>query len=144
MMSVLLACLAVIPLAVIMSMVGKGGGNFYVTLLLLVGISIHQAATSAQFMLMTTSAAAFLIYQKNKTVDWKLALVIDPPTDIMAFVGGYYAHKVGGTEIKIILVFLLAISGFFMLRRVNYRKKDEGKFGYWSRKYGEHEYTVNL
>ena len=36
-------------LAVVMTMAGRGGGNFYVLLLVLSGIPIHQAVTTGQF-----------------------------------------------------------------------------------------------
>ena len=79
-------------IAIVMAMTGRGGGNFYVPVLVAAGLAMHEAATVAQFILFCTAIAALLIFNKNRTVDWKLALVIDPPTDIMAFVGGYYVH----------------------------------------------------
>lgn len=33
-----------------MSMVGKGGGNFYVVILAIAGVPIHEAATTGQFI----------------------------------------------------------------------------------------------
>ena len=84
----------VFVLAVIMSMVGRGGGNFYVPVIIAAGAGMHQAATTAQLILVATAAAALIVYQKHQTIDWRLAAVIDIPTDIMAFFGGYYAHLV--------------------------------------------------
>lgn len=145
MLELILACAVIIPISVVMAMVGRGGGNFYVPALLILGFSVYQAATSAQLVLVLTAAAALIIFQKNRTVDWKLALVIDPPTDIMAFVGGFYAHSLGSTNTKILLVALLLLSGFLMLRRpVGHREFTGRGPGYWHRKYGEYEYTVNL
>ncbi len=37
--------------AVAMTMVGKGGGNFYVVILALANIPMHEAATTGQFIL---------------------------------------------------------------------------------------------
>jgi len=85
----------ILLLAAVMTMTGRGGGNFYVPLLVACGVPMHEAATSGQFILMATATAAAILFQKNRTVDWKLALVIDPPTDIMALFGGYLSAYVG-------------------------------------------------
>ena len=90
-MNLLIIGITVFAIAIIMTMTGRGGGNFYILVLVAAGQAMHQAATSAQFILMLTAFAGMLVFQKNRTVDWKLALVIDPPTDIMAFVGGYFS-----------------------------------------------------
>jgi uncharacterized membrane protein YfcA len=76
---------AIFGLAVITSMVGRGGGNFYVPVLIAAGASMNQAATSAQLILLKTAVATTLVFHKHKIVDWKLAIAIDPPTDFMAF-----------------------------------------------------------
>src|SRR6056297_934962 len=135
----------VFGIAVLMTMTGRGGGNFYVLVLVLAGQAMHQAATSAQFILMLTAFAGMLIFQKNKLVDWKLALVIDPPTDIMAFVGGYFSEYASGVGLKLILAGLLVLSAIFMLVKVREKKIfPQKKFGYWNRKFQGQEYVVNL
>jgi uncharacterized membrane protein YfcA len=52
----------VFSVAVLMTMVGKGGGNFYVVILALSGIPMHQAATTGQFILFAAAAFAFSPY----------------------------------------------------------------------------------
>jgi len=137
--------IVILAIAISMSMVGKGGGNFYVIALVLAGISMHQAATTSQLIMMATSATSMIIFNKHKKVDWKLAVMIEVPTAIMAFVGGYYA---GGTEaftLKLMFSVLFALISLFMLLPVKDKpiiKKDTP--GYWHRKYGGYEYTVNL
>jgi len=49
--------------AVAMTMVGKGGGNFYVVILAIAGVPMHEAATTGQFMLFSASVAAMIIFQ---------------------------------------------------------------------------------
>jgi hypothetical protein len=142
---VFLTIAVIFGISVFMSMVGRGGGNFYVPVLVATGIQVHQAATTAQLILFITAVSALLIYGKHRTVDWKLALVIDPPTDIMALVGGYFAHRVSGDALKYIFAGLLIFAGFFMLRPVKEQLYlDKSRFGYWQRAFGEHRYTVNL
>jgi len=109
------------------------------------GSSMNEAATSAQLILLTTAIVATLVFHKHKTVDWKLALVIDPPTDIMAFVGGYFAHCFTGYYLKFLFAGLLVLAAFFMLKPVKeHILHDEKRFGYWNRCFGEYRYSVNL
>jgi len=139
------ATVAVFVIGVLMAMTGRGGGNFYVPTLVAAGSTMHEAATSAQFTMACTAAAALLVFQSNRIVDWKLALVIDPPTDVMALAGGYFAHTFGGGELKLIFAGLLVVAGFLMLRPVRDRSPLEGRrIGLWRRKFGDREYVVNL
>jgi len=137
--------IVILGLSVLMTMTGRGGGNFYVAVLVASGSPMHQAAASGQFILFVTAAAATLLFHKNRVVDWKLALVIDPPTDIMAFVGGYLSAYVGGITLKLIMSGLLVVAGFCMFLKVNEHKQLEShRFGFWRHKFGDEEYTVNL
>ncbi|MBW2037852.1 MAG: sulfite exporter TauE/SafE family protein [Deltaproteobacteria bacterium] len=139
------ATVVILIIAAIMAMTGRGGGNFYVPALVAFGVPMHQAATTGQLILVLTAASALLIFQKKRTVDWKLALVIDPPTDVMALIGGYSAHLFSGSTLKFIFAGLLVLAGLFMLRPGK-EKPLTGKkpFGFWHRKFGQHEYVVNL
>lgn len=140
-----LAAVIILVISIVMAMVGRGGGNFYVPALVATGLAIHQAATTAQLILVSTAVSALVIFGKNKTVDWKLALVIDPPTDILALAGGYYAHLFSGNALKFAFAVLLVAAGFFMMRPVKGRKLlNDQRFGYWYRDFGKHSYVVNL
>jgi len=145
-MSVLVyALIAVLVTSVIMTMTGRGGGNFYVPILVLCGLPMLQAATTSQFILLVTSLTATLFFAKTRRVDWKLALLIDPPTDVMAFLGGYYAHLLPVGMLKMIFAVLLVVAGIFMLLPVKDRSVNKSRrLGYWRRKFGDDEYIVNL
>jgi len=140
-----LGAILVFGIAVVMAMVGRGGGNFYVPSLVLAGSSMHQAATTGQLILVCTALAALLVYGTKGVVDWKLALVIDPPTDVMALVGGYFAHRLPGDSLKLVFAGLLVLAGFLMLRPApQARAGSERRFGFWRRRFGRHDYVVNL
>ncbi len=135
----------VFALAVIMSMVGRGGGNFYVPVIIATGASMHEAATTAQLILVVTAVAALIVYQQHQTIDWKLAAVIDIPTDIMAFFGGYYAHLFSGALLKLVFAVLLVIASALMLYPMKQKTASEKHgLGYWRRRYAGAEYIVNL
>lgn len=143
--TIFLMGIIILVISVLMSMVGKGGGNFYVLSMVLVGISMHEAAPTSQMIMLGTSVAAMIIFHKNKKVDWKLALIIDPPTDIMAFVGGYFAGQVEGITLKLIFaILLIAVSVFMFIKVKDKPLEEKHKFGYWNRTFGKYNYTVNL
>ncbi|MBN2559610.1 MAG: sulfite exporter TauE/SafE family protein, partial [Phycisphaerae bacterium] len=138
------AAVLVLGVSVVMTMTGRGGGNFYVPVLVACGLPMLQAATTSQFILLVTSVTASLLFARNRRVDWKLALVIDPPTDVMALVGGYYAHLLPVGFLKAIFSILLVVAGIFMLQPVRERPINADKrIGYWHRTFGDDKYTVN-
>jgi len=137
--------LLVFGIGVVTAMVGRGGGNFYVPSLILAGSSMHQAATTGQLILVCTALTALLVYGAKGVVDWKLALVIDPPTDVMALVGGYLAHWLPGSSLKLVFAGLLVLAGFLMLgQSPQERTGSKRKFGFWRRHFAGYDYTVNL
>ncbi|MDC7226797.1 MAG: sulfite exporter TauE/SafE family protein [Spirochaetales bacterium] len=144
-MNYIILSLIILAIAFLMTMTGRGGGNFYVVALVAAGMSMHQSAASGQFILMVTALCGMLIFSKNKLVDWKLALVIDPATDVMAFAGGYFSEYIGGVYLKFIFSAMLVIAGFLMLMKFNDRPLPEIKRpGYWHRTFGDSSYVVNL
>jgi hypothetical protein len=140
-------CLAFFIAAGISSMIGIGGGVLYVPILLAFGFSFYQAAAISIFIIMVLSVSASLVYHRVQLVDWKLALIIEPLTAIMSLVGGYYSSFIQIKELKILFILVLIVSGYFMIKPI---KKIQDKFinkrkwGYWSRKFGEEKYSVNL
>ncbi len=143
--NLLVAFVSVFLISIVMSMVGRGGGNFYVPVLVFLGLGIHEAATVGQFILVAAALASALVFNKQRTLDWRLALLIEPPTNIGAFIGGYYSHVFSGTTLKFVFSGLLMVASLFMLRPVEERKYDgERKQGYWYREFGGHRYAVPL
>jgi len=132
-------------IATFMAMVGKGGGNFYLLAMISAGVSMQHAATTSQLIMMTTAGVSMLVFNKSKRIDWKLALIIDPATDIMAFVGGYLAGGFDDYILKLIFAGILIVVSFFMFLPVKERKiSSKNKFGYWKREFNGYNYVVNL
>jgi hypothetical protein len=137
--------LIILIISITMAMVGKGGGNFYVLVMILAGIKMQNAATTSQLIMMATALTSMLIFHKNKKVDWKLALIIDPPTDIMAFVGGYFASDIHATTLKIMFASVLILISIFMFIPVKEKPLSfNNKKGYWNREFNGYKYSVNL
>lgn len=101
----------VLLVAVLMTMVGKGGGNFYVVILALAGIPMHEAAATGQFILFMGSMAAMFIFHKNKMVSWPLAILAGGVMGLSALAGGYASHLFSGLALKLVFAGLLILSG---------------------------------
>jgi len=132
--------------AVTMTMVGKGGGNFYVVILAMANIPMHEAATTGQFILFSASVAAMIIFQKNKSVSWMLAILIGTFTALSALGGGYFSHLFSSFSLKLIFAVMLLIAGIVMLIPVSENKANAKNkhFGIINIKSGGEIYNVNL
>jgi uncharacterized membrane protein YfcA len=134
-------------ISTLFSIIGMGGGILYLPILLFAGYTFEQAPAISLILIIATSIAALTNFSKSKKVDWKLALVIDPPTDIMAFVGGYFAFLVPEPILKSILVFILMIAGTLMLfnkKTTNPHIIRKEHWWLWHRDFHGEKYTVNL
>lgn len=136
----------VLLVALAMTMVGKGGGNFYVLILAMAGTPMHQAATTGQFILFAASAAALIVFQRNRSVAWPLALVIGGATALAALGGGYLSHLFSGFTLKMIFAVMLAIAGAVMLVPAP-RRSNPGPgaaTGGWALRSGGEVYLIDL
>jgi uncharacterized membrane protein YfcA len=107
--------MVVFTLAVVMTMAGRGGGNFYVVVFVLSDTPMHEAATTGQFILFMTGISALFVFQKNKLVTWPLAIFLGILMAISALAGGYFSHWFSGFSLKIVFSSLLAVAGGLML-----------------------------
>jgi len=132
--------------AVAMTMVGKGGGNFYVVILAIANLPMHEAATTGQFILFSASVAAMIIFQKNKSVSWVLAILIGTFTALPALAGGYFSHLFSGFSLKLIFAVMLLIAGAVMLIPVSENKNvaKNKNVGIINIKSGSERYSVNF
>jgi len=133
--------------ASISSMIGIGGGVLYVPILLAFGFSFYQAAAISIFIIIALSISASLVYYRAQLIDWKLALIIEPLTAIMSLMAGYYSSFIQVKELKMLFILVLIVSGYFMLKPIKEIQDkfiNQSKWGYWQRKFGEEEYSINL
>ncbi|MDF7800067.1 sulfite exporter TauE/SafE family protein [Pontiellaceae bacterium B1224] len=138
----------VFVVAVAMTMVGKGGGNFYVVILAMSGIPMHEAATTGQFILFAASVAAMLIFHQKKSISWPLAFSVGGITAVSALAGGLLSHYFSGYALKLVFAVMLLASGGVMLLPKPNSQKSEGRkskgFGMVSLASGGEIYRVNL
>ncbi|NOZ85075.1 MAG: sulfite exporter TauE/SafE family protein [Deltaproteobacteria bacterium] len=115
MWNLVIAGALILIVAVSMTMVGKGGGNFYVVILALSGVPMYQAAATSQFILFTASLASMFVFHRNKAVSWPLAFIIGGSTALAALTGGFFSHLFSGFALKLIFAALLIVAGGVML-----------------------------
>ena len=142
---IIIAAAAVLAVSFVFSTVGQGGGILYVPVLIALGMGVHDAATTSLFVIVATSTSAALIYRKRRTVDWKLALAIEPPTIALAFAGGMLSNHINAVALKLVFTAVLLLAAFFMSRPVvEHDPASPLGWGHWRRKLGEREYTIRL
>ena len=90
-------------LTVIMTMSGRGGGNFYVAALVLSGVPMHTASTTSQFILLASALTGALVFGKARAMSWPLVLFFGGLNASLAFCGGFVAHSFDGTALKLVL-----------------------------------------
>ncbi len=145
MLKISVVALIIFALAVVMTMTGRGGGNFYVLTLVLAGVPMHEAATTGQFVLFTTALAASILFRRHKVLSLPLALFLGGLTASMAFAGGFLAQLFSGNDLKIVFSFLLTVAGLMMLfTKGECRKQTGGRIGYWHLIAGDDVYVINL
>ncbi|MBN1826651.1 MAG: sulfite exporter TauE/SafE family protein [Candidatus Eisenbacteria bacterium] len=144
-MSVGWVSILVFVIAVLMTIAGRGGGNFYVLLQLVVGASMHLAATTGQFLMASTSLAAMIVFQKHRAVVWPMAIFIGLTTSLMAFVGGFISHGIDGWTLKMVFAGMLVLAGILMLLPIREREgAPPAGVLTWRFRAGEGTYAVDL
>ncbi len=104
-------------IALVLSMFGKGGGEFYVPILLTVGIGFNEAATTSLFILMVSGTTMMLVYHRKALVDWKLGFAVIASSASGAFIGGFVSADISPVYLKVTFAILLLISAYFMVKK---------------------------
>jgi uncharacterized membrane protein YfcA len=108
--------LSLLMAAFVAALFGQGGGVFYTPLQVWSGIDFHTAAPISLFLILIISVSSTLVFRKAHRVDWVIALAMETPTALGAFLGGILSQYVSSRTLGLILSILLLTSGVFMLR----------------------------
>ncbi len=110
----------------VFSMFGQGGGAFYVPMLLALSVPMYVAATTSQVLIMVVSFSSVLVFAKARAVDWKLVLLIEPPTNVGAFLGGYLSPYVPPGFAKVCFAGVLMVGAYYMYKPPRLAAKPHG------------------
>jgi uncharacterized membrane protein YfcA len=131
----------------VFSMFGQGGGAFYVPMLLALSIPMYVAATTSQVLIMVVSFSSVLVFAKARAVDWKLVLLIEPPTNVGAFLGGYLSPYVPPGFAKVCFAGVLMIGAYYMYKPPRLAAKPHSTsvcWWLWHRAGVAEPYTINV
>ena len=115
----------------VFSMLGQGGGAFYVPMLLALSVPLYVAATTSQVLIMVVSFSSMLVFAKARTVDWKLVLLIEPPTNIGAFLGGYLSTYFPAGFSKVCFAGVLLVGAYYMYRPPRAAAESQARPNHW-------------
>ncbi len=127
-MNIWLLTLIILMISATMTMSGRGGGNFYVITLVLTGFSMHEAATTGQFILVLSSLFATVFFSKNKVISWKLVLIIGIMTTVSAFLGGFLSDIFNDKILKVVFAVFISLAALLMLKPLGKEVKAESRF----------------
>ena len=85
--SILVSFLVVLVISGVFSMFGKGGGSLYTPVLVMLGMAVGPAISTALFLNLVTALVATIVFQRNKLVDYRLCLVFLPGTVMGSVLG---------------------------------------------------------
>ena len=155
----ILAALIIFSVASILSMFGKGGGEFYVPVLITLGIGFQTAATTSLLCLVFSGAAMTIVYHRRmKQVDWQLAAVLFSTAGGGAFLGGFFSGGFDPFYLKIVFSITLAVAAAVMYLRKSgisekieeeveeevEKEEEKGVPWIWKRKSPEGDFEMNL
>jgi uncharacterized membrane protein YfcA len=121
-------------IAFILSIFGKGGGEFFVPIFLTAGISFHEAATTSLFILMVSGLSMMIIYHKKALIDWTTGIAVIIASASGAFAGGFVSAGIKPVYLKILFTILLLISSYFLSKPEKAPSEKFMKGPIWKRK----------
>ncbi len=134
----------ILIVAVLMSMVGKGGGNFYVLILAMLHVPMHTAAATGQFILFASSFVALIIFHQKKIVSFPHLFFIAPIMAVSAFFGGYFSHIFSELVLKLIFAGMLILAGVILLINITPREEKVKKKGSNSYIANKLDFNINI
>lgn len=85
--TLLIAFFVVLVISGVFSMFGKGGGSLYMPVLVMLGMAVGPAISTALFLNLVTALVATIVFQRNKLVDYRFCFVFLPGTIMGSFLG---------------------------------------------------------
>lgn len=142
-MSTWLLAVIIMLIAFVMTMTGRGGGNFYVLTLVLSGIGMNLSASTGQFILMCSSLVAAVLFSKQKMNHWKLTILLGLLLFISAMAGGFFGQYFNERALKAIFAVLMFFAALLMLRKPKQKLKNDHKWVITLKSNGD-AFQVNL
>lgn len=89
----LVAFVTILVISGVFSMFGKGGGSLYTPVLVMLGMAVGPAISTALFLNLVTALVATIVFARNKLVDFKFCLVFLPGTIVGSLLGAVLSSR---------------------------------------------------
>ena len=111
----IIAFVTILVISGVFSMFGKGGGSLYTPVLVMLGMAVGPAISTALFLNLVTALVATIVFQRNKLVDYRFCLIFLPGTIVGSFLGAVLSSMAPkNLLLGIFSVFLYAV-GLLMI-----------------------------
>ncbi len=107
--------LGIFFIALILTMVGLGGGLIFSPLFVILGFAKTDAASASLFLNLIAAASAAYTYSRKKMVDFSLAIPLIVSSGLAAPIGSFLNSRVDKTPFMITMSIVLALAGCRML-----------------------------
>jgi uncharacterized membrane protein YfcA len=78
------------------------------------GLGIHQAAATALFTFLFTGLLGTWLYQRRRSIDWRIALPVCAGALVFGYLGAATAARVDPRPLAIIIALLIVAAGFYI------------------------------
>lgn len=100
----------------IAGLLGVGGGNILIPLLILLGFEPKKVAVTVSFVVPFSALSSFFTYASYIQIDWILLFCISASAIIGGYIGNYFMHfKLKQEHIKKVMALILYILAFKLL-----------------------------
>jgi uncharacterized protein len=106
---------AIFFIALILTMVGLGGGLIFSPLFVILGFAKSDAASASLFLNLIAAASAAYAYSRAKMVDYSLAIPLIISSAIAAPLGSYFNVRIDLKPFMITMAIVLTLAGCRML-----------------------------
>ncbi len=113
--TLLIAFSVVLVISGVFSMFGKGGGALYTPILVMLGMAVGPAISTALFLNLVTALVATLVFHRNKLVDYRFCLVFLPGTIVGSFLGAVLSSMAPKNLLLGIFSVFLFVVGLLMV-----------------------------
>jgi len=89
----LIAFVTILVISGVFSMFGKGGGSLYTPVLVMLGMAVGPAISTALFLNLVTALVATIVFARNKLVDFKSCSIFLPGTIVGSLLGALLSSR---------------------------------------------------
>jgi uncharacterized protein len=89
----LVAFVTILLISGVFSMFGKGGGSLYTPVLVMLGLGVGAAISTALFLNLVTALVATIVFARNKMVDFKFCFLFLPGTVAGSLLGAVLSSR---------------------------------------------------